>query len=183
MGKKLLLSLFLFTGLIFLAIKADPGTERFLVLLLLGVAFMAFLYLLQKMSGRGISSSFFSRYFKFWKRRIDVSLQKDRRYMPGSLILEIRNNQRKDADLEPPVLIFRKLLLTRKFKLKGIKHYQIYPLFLEAGKVHEFRIDLDNFYEYDKTLKYYYWSRIFVKEKGGRSYYSGYVTLRKSLFS
>ncbi len=183
MGGKLLLLFSLFALLILFAAKADPGAEKFLALVMLGSAFMFFLYLLQKMSERRVDSSFFLRYFKFMVRHIDVSLQKDRRYMPRSLVMVVRNNKRRDVDLEPPVLIFRKLLLTRKFRLKGMNHYQIYPLLLESGKVHELRIDLSNFYGYDKTLKYYYWSRVFVKEKGGRRYYSGYITLRKSLFS
>ena len=86
-------------------------------------------------------------------------------------------------DLEAPVLIFRKLFLIRKFKLTGINHSAIYPLYLEAGKVHELRISLSIFHEYDRKLKRYYWSRILMRDTRGRKYTSKYVTLRKSLFS
>ncbi len=119
----------------------------------------------------------------FLGRRLMVDLLQDRRYRPRMLTLVIKNNSRKDIDVEAPVILFRKLLLKRKFKLKGIDRNVIYPLYLEPGKVHELFISLSAFHEYDTTLKKYYWARVEVTDSSGKKYQTRYVTLRKSLFS
>lgn len=116
-------------------------------------------------------------------RKLKVELEKNRRYRPSVLTLKISNNSRKDIDLQAPVLMFRKLWSKRKFKLKGIDRYEIYPLYLEAGKAHELRIDLSVFYNYDKKLRRFYWTKIRVADTKGKAYTSRYVTMRKSLFS
>ncbi|WP_423130332.1 hypothetical protein [Gaoshiqia sp. Z1-71] len=116
-------------------------------------------------------------------RRLTVDLKKDRKHRPNTLTLLIRNNRSRDVDIEAPVLLFRKLWSIRKFKLKGINRYQIYPLYLEAGKSHELRISLAVFHEHDRGLRKYYWAKILLQDTRGRKYASKYVTLRKSLFS
>jgi hypothetical protein len=116
-------------------------------------------------------------------RRLKIELTKDREYRPNVLTLKIFNNSRRDIDLQAPVLLFRKLWSKRKFKLKGINRYEIYPLYLEAGKVHELRIDLSVFYSHDKKLRRFYWTKIRVADTKGKEYSSRYVTMRKSLFS
>lgn len=119
----------------------------------------------------------------FFNRKLKVELEKDRDYKPRVLTLRVINRSRHDVDLEAPLLVFRKLRSIRKFKLKGMNRYQIYPLYLEGGKNHELRIDLSVFYNHDKRLRKYYWAEVKVQDARGKKYSSGYVTLRKSLFS
>ncbi|WP_321288560.1 hypothetical protein [uncultured Sunxiuqinia sp.] len=117
------------------------------------------------------------------KSQLKIELLKDRKFKPNVLTLKIANSSKKDIDLEAPILMFRKIWTKRKFKLKGINQYVIYPLFLEAGKTHELRIDLSVFYNHDRKLKRYFWSKIRVFDTNGKKYSSSYITLRKSLFS
>lgn len=121
--------------------------------------------------------------FSIPRRKLNIDLLKDRQYRPSVLTLKITNKSRKDIDLEAPVLCFRKIWSKRKFKLKGINRYEIYPLYLEAGKTHELRIDLSVFYSHDRKLKRFYWAKVRVMDTKGKKYSSSYITLRKSLFS
>jgi len=116
-------------------------------------------------------------------RKLKIDLLKDRPYRPNVLTMRVTNRSRKDIDLQAPVLCFRKIWSKRKFKLKGINRYEIYPLYLEAGKTHELRIDLSVFYSHDRKLKRFYWAKIRVFDTHGKKYSSSYITLRKSLFS
>lgn len=118
-----------------------------------------------------------------WKRSLKVELIKDRQYRPNVLTLKVLNRSRKDVDLDMPTLYFRKLWTKRKFKLKGVDRYEIYPLYLEAGKSHELRIDLSVFFNYDRKLKRYLWAKVRVTDTRGKRYSSRYVILRRSLFS
>jgi len=156
------------------------GSSLIWFVLLLLLFLFSFLVLPKSRSG---NLSFLHLPFLFSSKRIRVILQKDKKYRPKILKLVVTNNSQKDTDLEAPVLIFRKLLLTRKFKLTGVNHSAIYPLYLEAGKVHELWISLSIFHKYDRKLKGYYWSRILIQDTHGRKYTSKYITLRKSLFS
>ena len=116
-------------------------------------------------------------------RNLKIELVKDKKYRPRVLTLRVLNKSKSDVDLEAPVLHFRKFWSKRKFKLKGIDRYEIYPLYLEAGKTHELRIDLSVFFNYDRKLKRFYWAKVRVVDKKGRTYSSRFITLRKSLFS
>ena len=117
------------------------------------------------------------------RRKLRIELSKDRKYRPNVLTLKVINKSKKDIDLEAPILHFRKLWSIRKFKLKGINRYEIYPLYLEARKTHELRIDLSVFFSHDRKLKRYYWTKVWVSDTKGKRYSSGYITMRKSLFS
>jgi len=119
----------------------------------------------------------------FFRGPLKVDLLQDRRYRPKMLTLVVKNTSHKDIDIEAPVILFRRLRSIRKFKLKGIDRHEIYPLYLEAGKMHELRINMGIFHGYDRTLRSYYWARILIRDTGGRKYSTRYVTLRKSLFS
>lgn len=124
-----------------------------------------------------------SFHLPFTGRRLKADLLQDRRYRPKTLTLVVKNISRKDIDIEAPVIMFRKLLSIRKFKLKGIDRHEIYPLYLEAGKMHELHINLSIFHGYDRALRKFYWARILLCDTSGRKYSTRYVTLRKSLFS
>ncbi len=117
------------------------------------------------------------------RRKLKVELIKDRKLRPHVLTLKVTNSSKKDIDLAAPVLVFRKLWTKRKFKLKGLNRYEIYPLYLESGKTHELRIDLSVFYNHDRKIKRFYWAKVKVFDTRGKKYSSGYITLRRSLFS
>ncbi len=121
----------------------------------------------------------FTRFFR--KVQLVVSLQKDRPLRPQVLTMTIRNTGKNEADINAPVLEFRKIWTTRKFKLNGISGNQIYPMFIDAGKVHQLRIETATFHQYDRSIRSYYWARILVSDVEGRKWRSNKVKLRKSL--
>jgi hypothetical protein len=159
----------------------EAGPEDYKITWLL-LAIIVLLLVLSWLRKRGGKDKIVLR-LPFTGRRLKVDLLPDRRYRPRTLTLVVKNTSRKDIDIEAPVIMFRKLLLIRKFKLKGIDRNMIYPLYLEAGKEHELRISLNSFHEYDPALRKYYWARILLNDISGRKYQTRYVTLRKSLFS
>jgi hypothetical protein len=128
---------------------------------------------------QNIGSNPFIKYFS--KVKIDVILEKDRVLRPQLLTMTIRNTGKEVADLDAPVLIFRKIWSVRKFKLNGLHGQQLYPLFLDPGMRHRMPIELANFYQYDKSVKKYYWARIAVSDVKGKKWKSNEVKLRKSL--
>lgn len=124
----------------------------------------------------------FGRFFRFLKKvKIDVHLDKDRLFRPHVLTITIRNIGKHEADLDAPVLEFRKIWTTRKFKLNGIKGQQVFPLFLNPGITHQMRIETATFHLYDREIKSFYWARILVSDIDGRRWKSNRVKLRKSL--
>ena len=159
----------------------ERGTEDYKLTWLL-LAIIALLIILPLLRERGKKGKIPLR-IAFTGRSLKVDLLPNRRYRPQMLILVIKNTSRKDIDIEAPVMLFRKLLLIRKFKLKGIDRNVIYPLYLEAGRSHELRINLSSFHDYDTTLRKFYWARVMLNDTNGRKYRTRYVTLRKSLFS
>lgn len=163
----------------FSSVEPDPQSYR-LVLLAVVILAVLFLFPVFRTLKRKYPISF---YLPFVGKQLQVGLLQDRRYRPKTLTLTVKNKSRRDADIQPPVIMFRKLLSIRKFKLKGIDRYELYPLYLEAGKTHELKINLSVFHGYDSSLKKYYWAKILVRDKKGRKYSTRYVTLRKSLFS
>ncbi|HKJ43617.1 MAG TPA: hypothetical protein VKA27_16085 [Sunxiuqinia sp.] len=160
-------------------IRPEGGTLLWIiaVLLLLPIIYYLVFHVLFK-RGKSTTNPKF-----WWKRRLKVELTKDRKYRPRVLTLKVQNRSSKDIDLEAPVIHFRKLWTKRKFKLKGIDRYEIYPLYLEAGKTHELRIDLSVFFNYDRKLRRFLWAKVRLTNTQGKKYSSRSVTLRKSLFS
>lgn len=133
----------------------------------------------------------FYRYFRknqvkpfaslFSKSKLEIELEKDKLYRPQLLTMTIRNIGKKELEFHTPVLEFRKIWSKRKFKLNGINGRQIYPLFLDPGDTHSLRIETAILYQYDKTIKSFYWAQIHVTETSGRLWRSKPVKLRKSL--
>lgn len=122
------------------------------------------------------------RSFLFPKKlTLNVSLDKDRLFNPQVLTITIRNTGKYEADLNAPVLQFRKIWTKRKFKLNGIKGQQVYPLFLQPGITHQLHIETATFHQYDRAIKKFYWARIVVSDVEGRKWKSNEVKLRKSL--
>ncbi|MBW8334059.1 MAG: hypothetical protein K0M40_18705 [Prolixibacteraceae bacterium] len=124
----------------------------------------------------------FGRFFRFLKKvKIDVHLDKDRLFRPHVLTITIRNIGKHEADLDAPILEFRKIWTKRKFKLNGIKGQQVFPLFLNPGITHQMRVETATFHLYDREIKSFYWARIHVSDIDGRKWKSNSVKLRKSL--
>lgn len=161
--------------------EVAPEGYKLLWFVLILVAIPIAYYFINKLVQKPGSQK--GRSVSVFRRKLKIDLLKDRSYRPNVLTLKITNRSRKDFDLEAPVLCFRKIWSKRKFKLKGINRYEIYPLYLEAGKTHELRIDLSVFHSHDRNLKRFYWAKIRVRDTKGKKYSSPYITLRKSLFS
>ena len=150
------------------------GSKLLLIILICIIVLVVWLIFFRK--GKLLPKNPFSR-------KLKVILVKNKYYKPTHLNLIIENVSKKDADIEAPVILFRKLFAKRKFKLKGINKSEIYPLYLEKGKVHDLSINLSVFHNYDRKLKKYYWCRVFFEDTKGRKYSTKYVKLRSSLFS
>jgi hypothetical protein len=120
--------------------------------------------------------------FRFLRRvKLDVTLEKDKLYRPHVLTMTIRNIGKHEADLNAPIIEFRKIWTKRKFKVNGIKGQQVYPLLLYPGITHELEIETITFHQYDREIKSFYWARIFVSDIEGHKWKSNKVKLRKSL--
>ncbi|MDP2337147.1 MAG: hypothetical protein Q8N05_12010 [Bacteroidota bacterium] len=145
-----------------------------LIILLLAVLGYEIQRFLRKKKSKGLFS-----YFRNVK--LDVILEKDRLFRPQVLILTIRNIGKNEADIDAPVLEFRKIWTTRKFKLNGKNGNQIYPMYIGPDKMHQLNIETSSFHQYDREIKSYYWARILVSDVEGRKWKSNKVKLRKSL--
>jgi len=119
----------------------------------------------------------------FRKVKLEIEIEKDKPLRPQVLTMTIRNIGKNDANIESPVLEFRKIWTTRKFRLNGISGHAIYPMFIFPGKAHQLRIETANFHQYDRSIKSFYWARIHVTDVDGRKWSSSKIKLRKSLFS
>ncbi len=118
----------------------------------------------------------------FGRKKISISLEKDRKYYPDFIKITIKNTGKKDVDLDHPMLIFRNFWTKRKFKLKGTNRYSFYPLLLEPGKTHDLTIDLNHFYRHDKRLKRYPQVTVLVSDVSGKKFSPRSIMLRKTLF-
>jgi len=128
---------------------------------------------------RNIKPIKLSRFLKTVK--LEILLEKDKPLRPQLLTLTIRNTGKNEADIDAPVLEFRKIWTKRKFKLNGINGNAIYPMYISPGKTHELRIETSTFHQYDRSIKSFYWARIRVTDVDGRTWKSNSVKLRKSL--
>ena len=121
-------------------------------------------------------------FFRFLKKvKLEVVLEKDRLFRPQVLTITITNTGKYEADLDAPILEFRKIWTKRKFKLNGIKGQQVFPLFLNPGITHQIRVETVTFHQYDREIKSFYWARIYVSDIDGRKWKSNRVKLCKSL--
>lgn len=160
--------------------EVHPEGYKLLIALLLFLAIPVLVFLFRRIFKKGQKQK---TKISFWKKKLKVFLGKDKKYRPAFLFLKIENVSNRDIDIEAPILHFRKLWSKRKFKLKGINRQEIYPLYLEKGKMHELQIDLSVFHQHDRKLRKFYWAKIRFHDTKGRKYSTKYITLRKSLFS
>jgi hypothetical protein len=149
------------------------------IILIMTIPFLALLAIFVFRVTRSIKPYKLTRLFK--KVKLDVTLEKDKIYRPQLLTMTIRNTGKNEADIDAPVLEFRKIWTRRKFKLNGINGNAIYPMFINSGNAHQLRIETSTFHQYDRSIKSFYWARVIVTDIDGRVWKSNAVKLRKSL--
>jgi len=149
------------------------------IILFMTIPFLFVLFILIYRFTRNIKPIKLSRFLKTVK--LEIKLEKDKPLRPQLLTLTIRNTGRNEADIDAPVLEFRKIWTKRKFKLSGINGNAIYPMFIDPGKTHQLRIETSTFHQYDRSIKSFYWARVIVTDVDGRRWSSNSVKLRKSL--
>jgi len=178
MRRKLFFTQFLFIQTPLFA-QNEIGPEGHKLVWLLILLIPLFLYLSFKIFRKEKSSQkkIFLKHTK-----TEISLVKDRLYYPDYLTLTIKNSGNTDVDIDQPLLIFDNFWMKRKFRLKGVNNSQIYPLYLEVGKIHQLQIDLNGFYRHDKKLKKYAKAKVIVETVDGKRLGSKAVFLRKTLF-
>ena len=149
------------------------------IILIMAIPFIAVLAIFIFRISRNIKPIKLSRFFK--KVKLDILLEKDKPLRPQLLTMTIRNTGKNEADIDAPILEFRKIWTKRKFKLNGINGNAIYPMFIGSGKMHQLRIETSTFHQYDRSIKSFYWARIILTDVDGRQWKSNTVKLRKSL--
>ncbi|MDP3180207.1 MAG: hypothetical protein Q8M67_00130 [Bacteroidota bacterium] len=149
------------------------------IILIMAIPFIAVVAIFIFRITRNIKPIKLSRFLKIVK--LEILLEKDKPLRPQLLTLTIRNTGKNEADIDAPVLEFRKIWTKRKFKLSGINGNAIYPLFIDSGKSHQLRIETSTFHQYDRSIKSFYWARVIVTDVDGRQWKSNSVKLRKSL--
>ncbi|HET6556615.1 MAG TPA: hypothetical protein VFG54_04830 [Prolixibacteraceae bacterium] len=161
--------------------ETDPEKLQLLRIIVILMVILAFFMgrELWKLIRTGKLQRVFSRLTR--KVNLEVTLEKDKPLRPQVLTMTIKNNGNHDADLNAPVIEFRKIWTKRKFKVNGINGHQVYPLFLYPGNVHSLQIETATFHQYDRSIKSFYWARIYVSDSEGRQWKSNRVKLRKSL--
>jgi hypothetical protein len=149
------------------------------IILVMTLPFLAALSIFIYRITKNIKPIKISRFFK--KVKLEIKLEKDKPLRPQLLTMTIRNSGKNEADIDAPVLEFRKIWTNRKFKLNGINGNAIYPMLIDAGKAHQLRIETSTFHQYDRSIKSFYWARVIVTDVDGRKWKSNSVKLRKSL--
>ena len=117
----------------------------------------------------------------FAREKIKIELDKDRRYFPDYLTLNVKNAGNIDIDLDRPLLVFDNFWRKRKFRLSGTNNRVFYPLYMTKGYNHTLNIDLNHFYSYDKKLKRYPKVKITISNVKGKRLGSSSIFLRKTL--
>ncbi len=178
MKKALILFYFLiFSTELFAQNEIGPeGRKLFLIMaILIGMLFVLFVLLKPKRKLKSVKRYIFRR------KKVRLEITKDRMYYPDYLDLTIKNTGNTDVDIDQPLIVFDNFWLKRKFKLKGTNHYRFYPLYLEKGKTHSLKIDINRFYKHDNRLKKFPKMRFVITEINGKRLATGSVFLRKTL--
>ena len=176
------LGVFLFDPMaLFSGSETDPEKLQMMRIIVILAILLAFFILREMWNVFGHQISL-KRMLNFSKRvKLDVTLEKDRMFRPQVLTMTIYNKGKQDADINSPVIEFRKIWTKRRFKVNGTRGQQVYPLYLYPGHTHQLVIETINFHQYDRSIKSFYWARIYVSDIEGRQWKSNKVKLRKSL--
>lgn len=175
---------FIFSDLQSIVSNLAEGFEKKTLLWISIVLSIPYLLLLAVYLFRKVKDGRPYKLSRFLKRvKLVVHLEKDKPLRPQVLTMTIRNTGKHEADIDAPVLEFRKLWTKRKFKLSGKNGQHIYPMFISPGNSHQLHIETGTFHQYDRAIKSFYFAQIRVTDVDGRKWKSNKVTLRKSLFT
>ncbi|PTN07331.1 hypothetical protein [Mangrovibacterium marinum] len=114
------------------------------------------------------------------RKRPEVHLIANKGDQPEVLTLFLVNQSGKTVDFDAPVLEFCKGLKRRKFKLKGARGAEQYPLRLENGREYELQIKLAVFHQHDPALGLFRKARVVLADSSGQNYTSKYIRFRKN---
>jgi hypothetical protein len=179
MKKALFLATFLLNSLVLFAQNEIGPEGHKLVWVFVVVVVIAAIFILSAKPFKTKKSGAHQALFR--RRNLKVELSKDRLYYPDNVKLTIHNSGTTDLDIDKPLLVFDNFWLKRKFKLKGMENHHFYPLFLEVGKTHTLNIDLNRFYQHDKSLKKFPKAKVVLLDVKGKKLGSKSVYLRKTL--
>jgi len=162
--------------------ETDPEKLRLMQIIAVLAILLALFILREAWKAFGHKMSWKRMLLIFSKKiKLDVTLEKDRMFRPQVLTMTIHNKGKQDADINSPIIEFRKIWTRRRFKVNGSRGNQVYPLYLYPGHTHQLVIETVNFHQYDRSIKSFYWARIYVTDIEGRQWKSNKVKLRKSL--
>lgn len=149
----------------------DGSKLLYLLLILLAVIIFFIVFMIKGNKKRPL----------FARQKVKIELDKDRKYYPDYLTLNVKNAGKIDIDLDRPLLVFDNFWLKRKFRLSGTNNRVFYPLYMSKGHNHTLNIDLNHFYSYDKKLKRYPKVKITILNVKGKRLGSSSIYLRKTL--
>ena len=118
----------------------------------------------------------------FSKRRVlydaEIDLIKSRRFNPSNIEMVVTNTGTKDIDLNAPVIIFKRWLTKRKFRVLRVEHSEIYPILIEPGKSSLLDISLEQFYDTVPELQLACRMSIEMKDQNGKKFKSQTIRLK-----
>ena len=169
---------------LFTLLPSDTKLEKETLIQIIAILFLLLALLIGYELFRFFRNKRHKVFLRFFRRvQLEIVLQKDRPLRPQFLTMTIRNTGKREANIESPVLEFRKIWTKRKFKLSGKSGQNIYPMFIDPGNAHQLHIETTTFHQYDRSIKSFYFARIRVRDVDGRKWKSNTVKLRKSLFT
>lgn len=176
--KGLFIAMFVYSGPLLLAQKEiGPEGHKLLWLIALLVPFVGVAVVSLFKEAKKSRGGIFVK-----KEKIELSLVKERLHYPDTVTLILHNTGNSDVDIDRPLLVFDNFWMKRKFRVKGMQNARIYPLYLAKGEMHSLKIDLNGFYQHDKTLKKYPKAKVIVYNVQGKRLGSRSVFLRNTLF-
>lgn len=149
--------------------QGDKLIWVFLILVIIGIV----AFLLTKKT----HFSFFS-----FRKKVFVTIQKNKVYHPSVIQFKVENKGKKAIVIEHPVIRFKRGKTSNAFKIKAVNTRDIYPLFLEAGKIHELSVALEPFYNHKSGLKKFSRLRIEFKYDKEKQKKTRYVLLKPTFF-
>ncbi|MDP4183543.1 MAG: hypothetical protein Q8862_00080 [Bacteroidota bacterium] len=103
-------------------------------------------------------------------RKVDIRLIKNFANRPSVVTMIVENNTFSSVDLDAPLVIFNAIFYQKTFRLRKVNGVQIYPLFLESGRVHNISINLNGFYSRNPRLRWFPFLTVKLKDVSGRKY-------------
>ncbi len=110
--------------------------------------------------------------------KVRIELLKNETINPSVISVMIRNTGNRDVNLEAPVLVFKRWVSKRKFRILSVDYSETYPMFLENGKASAINIELEQFYHFAPELRKAHRISVEMKEVDGRKFQSRTIRLK-----